>query len=99
MAGSSCASDDIDYNDLLATITKALKQLPEKQREVIRMIKLEGRPTKEVSEKLGITEQTVHNQLSLGLKQVRRMLSEKGLAKCSSPRETLAVAMLMMLTI
>lgn len=63
------------------------------------MIKLEGRPTKEVSEKLGITEQTVHNQLSLGLKQVRRMLSDKGLAKDSSPRETLAVAMLMMLTI
>ena len=99
MAGSSCASDYIDYNDLLATITKALKQLPEKQREVIRMIKLEGRPTKEVSEKLGITEQTVHNQLSLGLKQVRRMLSDKGLAKGSSPKETLAVAMLMMLTI
>lgn len=63
------------------------------------MIKLEGRPTKEVSEKLGITEQTVHNQLSLGLKQVRRMLSDKGLVKGSSPRETLAVAMLMMLTI
>lgn len=99
VAGSSSASDCMDYDDLLATITKALKQLPEKQREVIRMIKLEGRPTKEVSEKLGITEQTVHNQLSLGLKQVRRMLSDKGLAKGSSPRETLAVAMLMMLTI
>lgn len=99
MAGSFSASDYIDYDDLLATINKALKQLPETQREVIRMIKLEGRPAKEVSERLGITEQTVHNQLSLGLKQVRRILSSGTSVKGSLPNETLAFMLLMMLTI
>ncbi len=98
MAGTSSVSDNLDYNDLLAIIGKALEQLPETQREVIRMIKLEGRPTKEVSQRLGITEQTVHNQLSLGLKQVRRILSSEPL-KGSLPNEALAVVLLTMLTI
>lgn len=99
MASPSSASDYIDYNDLLATITNVLRQLPETQREVIRMIKLECRPAKEVGEKLGITEQTVHNQLSLGLKQVRRMLSGMASAKGSLPDELLASVLLLMLTI
>ncbi len=98
MAGTSSVSDNLDYNDLLAIIGKALEQLPETQREVIRMIKLEGRPTKEVSQRLGITEQTVHNQLSLGLKQVRRILSSEPL-KGSLSNEALAVVLLTMLTI
>ncbi len=98
MAAPSSVSDHLDYNDLLAIIGKALEQLPETQREVIRMIKLEGRPTKEVSQRLGITEQTVHNQLSLGLKQVRRILSSEPL-KGSLPNEALAVVLLTMLTI
>ncbi len=98
MAGTSSVSDNLDYNDLLAIIGKALEQLPETQREVIRMIKLEGRPTKEVSQRLGITEQTVHNQLSLGLKQVRRILSSEPL-KGSLSNEALVVVLLTMLTI
>ncbi len=44
------------------------------------MVKLEGSPMKEVSEKLGLTEQTVRNQLFLGLKQIRKILGDSSLA-------------------
>ena len=96
MAGPMSISDDLDYNDLLNAINKALGQLPETQRKVIRMIKLEGCQTKEVSERLGITEQTVHNQLSLGLKQVRKILSGGDVAKIPMPKDVLAVAILLL---
>lgn len=89
MASDSSASNDLDYQDLLATLDKAMTRLPETQRKVIKMIKLEGCPTKEVSEKLGLTEQTVRNQLSIGLKQIRKIVGSG----------TLAVRMIVLLTI
>lgn len=80
MASGSLASDSLDYNDLLSTIDKAMGRLSETQRNVVKMVKLEGYPTKEVSEKLGLTEQTVRNQLFLGLKQIRKILGDSSLA-------------------
>lgn len=80
LASGSSASEDLDYQDLLATINKAMTQLSETQQKVVRMVKLEGSPVKEVSEKLGLTEQTVRNQLFLGLKQVRKILGDSSLA-------------------
>lgn len=80
LASSSSASDDLDYQDLLAAINKAMTQLSETQKKVVTMVKLEGSPVKEVSEKLGLTEQTVRNQLFLGLKQIRKILGDSSLA-------------------
>ena len=89
MVSDSSASDDLDYQDLLATLDKAMNRLPDTQRKVIKMVKIEGCPTKEVSEKLGLTEQTVRNQLSIGLKQIRKIVGNG----------TLAVRLLLLLTI
>jgi len=52
----------------------AIDSLPATQRSVVRMSKLECLKNREIAEALGLSEQTVKNQLSLGLKQLRKML-------------------------
>lgn len=80
MASGLSASDKLDYNDLVNTIDKAMARLSATQQKVVKMVKLQGYPTKEVSEKLGLTEQSVRNQLFLGLKQIRKALGDNSLA-------------------
>lgn len=76
IASSTSASDEMDYNDLLSTLNMAMAQVTETQQKVIRMVKFDGIAPRKVSETLGITEQTVRNQLSIGLKQIRLILGK-----------------------
>ena len=48
--------------------------MPYTQRRMIELIKMEGMTIREVAEQLQLTEQTVRNQLSLGLKLLRKII-------------------------
>ncbi len=65
---------DIEYDDFLRMLNKAMDKLPKTQREIIRLSKLEMMNNKEIAECLNYSEQTVKNLLSLGLKQLRHTL-------------------------
>lgn len=64
------------YNDFVAVVKANLLKLPKTQREVIKLSKFEGKSVREISESMSLSEQTVRNQLSLGLKSLRVMLAD-----------------------
>lgn len=67
----------MEYDEFLQTVRAAIDSLPESQRCIIRLSRIEGMKNGEIAEKLGRSEQTVKNQLSLGLKTLRKKLEGK----------------------
>ena len=65
------ASDKIEYDEFVARLRTAIGTLPKTQRSVVWLSKMEMLSVKEISQKMNLTEQTVRNQLSLGLKRLR----------------------------
>lgn len=64
----------IEYDEFVLKFSKELKKLPPTQQKVITLSRFEQLTNKEVAEKLMISEQTVKNQLSIGLKALREKL-------------------------
>lgn len=62
----------LEYNEFVQGLKKALRQLPSTQQEVIELSRMEGKTNKEIAEILSLSEQTVKNQLSIGLKALRK---------------------------
>lgn len=75
---SSESPDSIlEYEDFLRQVNKLLDQLPRTQQDIIRLSKIEMLSNQEIAHRLNYSEQTVKNQLSLGLKQLRQLLGNK----------------------
>lgn len=73
---SSNATDGmLEYDEFTRKVNALIDQLPSTQQEIIRMSKFEMMSNKEIATRLNYSEQTVKNQLSLGLKQLRKMLN------------------------
>jgi len=68
--------DHLEYEAFVGQLHKALGQLPPTQQKVIELSRLEGLSNSEVAERLSLSQQTVKNQLSLGLKQLRSILDK-----------------------
>lgn len=68
------AQNHLEYEDFLGQVKQALKQLPKTQQAVIELSRLKDMSTSEIAEKLSLSEQTVKNQLTLGLKTLRSLL-------------------------
>lgn len=71
-----CQSDEtttqwLDYNDFLVYLDNELNKLPATQQKVIRLSRFEQMTIKEIARELGLSEQTVKNQISIGLKTLR----------------------------
>ena len=60
----------------LAYVWEAVKQLPEKYREVVHLFYQEGYATKEIAEILGRNESTVRSDLKRGRDKLRAILKE-----------------------
>jgi RNA polymerase sigma-70 factor (ECF subfamily) len=65
------ASEKIEYEEFVARLRTAIGTLPKTQRNVVWLSKMDMLSVKEISQKMNLTEQTVRNQLSLGLKRLR----------------------------
>lgn len=66
----------LEYDDFLKNLYKSLEQVTPTQRRVIEMARMDGIGIKEIASELNLTEQTVRNQLSLGLKKLRLVMKE-----------------------
>lgn len=73
-----CSNQDtnerVEYEDFLRIVRQASDRLPKTQRQVFDCCKLQQLPNAKVAQMLGLSEQTVKNQLSLALKQVKEEL-------------------------
>ena len=64
----------IEYNEFVKQLKTALHNLSDTQQQVIEMSKLKHLTNKEIALELELSEQTVKNKLSLGLKKLREEL-------------------------
>jgi RNA polymerase sigma-70 factor (ECF subfamily) len=65
----------IDIEDAAGDARDALGELPEDQRDAVRLRVLEGRPYREVAETLGCTDVAARARVSRGLKAIARRLN------------------------
>jgi RNA polymerase sigma-70 factor (ECF subfamily) len=68
----------IEYQEFIAKFNEAVKTLPATQQKVIALSKIRQLSNKEIAEKLGLSEQTVKNALSVGLKSLKQKLDRIG---------------------
>ncbi|MBN1416674.1 MAG: RNA polymerase sigma-70 factor [Bacteroidales bacterium] len=66
---------EILYNDLKKNINHLLQRLPEQQKNIFRMSRIEGFSNKEIASQLGLSVRTVENQIYRALQTIRLDLS------------------------
>ncbi|MDR0745314.1 MAG: RNA polymerase sigma-70 factor [Mediterranea sp.] len=67
---------DIYFEDFYEKLNQTKKILPEKQRIVFELSREKGLDTKVIAKKLGLSEQTIKNQLTNALKTLRERLKD-----------------------
>jgi len=75
-----CSVDEtsfrLEYDEFVKQLHKEIKKLSATQQKVITLSRIKQLSNKEVAEKLSLSEQTVKNQLSVGLKALRLKLDK-----------------------
>ena len=64
----------IEYEEVVSLVRHNLNILPRQQKQIVEMSKFDDLTP--IASRLGISVQTVRNQLSTGLKKLRELLSE-----------------------
>lgn len=64
----------IEYNEFLKAVEQNIATLPNTQQKVIKLSRFEHLSNKEIAERMQLSEQTVKNQLSVGLKLLKEKL-------------------------
>lgn len=67
-------SDPLEYSNFLSSISRFIDSMPPSRGKIVRLSKLEGFNNKEIAELLSLKEQTVKNQLSIGVKELRSFI-------------------------
>ena len=75
LVSADTTASKIEYSEFVSMLRKAIALLPQTQRKVITLCRLEGLSVQEAAASLGLSEQTVKNSLSLGLKQLYRHIT------------------------
>lgn len=70
-------NQSLHYKEFVVYLRRQLKLLPSTQQRVIELSKFSCFTNKEIAEKLSLSEQTVKNQLSAGLKALRELLGKE----------------------
>lgn len=65
----------LEYEEYMLRVKKALQSLPVPQRKVIELSKIHHLSNPEIASRLGLSEKTVRNRLSLGLRRMRQDLA------------------------
>jgi len=68
------AAQSLDAKELKAAVDRAIQALPERRREVFQLVRFAELTYREVAELMGISVQTVANQMTAALSDLRRVL-------------------------
>ena len=66
--------DPMEYSNFLSIITRFIDRMPATRRKVVKLSKFDGLSNKEIAEILSLKEQTIKNQLSIGIKELREFI-------------------------
>lgn len=64
----------LNFSEFFTLVDDKIKQLPQTQQKIIRLSRFDDLSNKEICEVLNLKDQTVKNQLSMGLKRLRTLL-------------------------
>jgi RNA polymerase sigma-70 factor (ECF subfamily) len=67
----------LEYDELTRFVSQLVKKMPEKRREIYELSRNEGLSYKEISQQLGISENTVDSQLRKALDYLKENLRKK----------------------
>lgn len=73
---SSGNHDPLEYSNFLSSIKLFIDRMPPTRAKVVKLSKLEGFNNKEIADILSLKEQTVKNQLSIGVKELRSFIKD-----------------------
>jgi RNA polymerase sigma-70 factor (family 1) len=68
---SLSTSDELEIKELKAIIQHAVSHLPDKCRQVFQLSRNENLSNREIALRLGISEKTVENQMTIALRKIR----------------------------
>ena len=74
LAGERAPDRDVELSELKQAVTKAIKALPPRRREIFKLVREGGFTYEEIAEIMEISRQTVANHMSLALSDLRVML-------------------------
>jgi len=77
-ASSQDPSDDVERREKREVMSRALRQIPPEQREVLILKEFEGLRFREIAEILGCPESTVKSRMYYGLSGLRTVLAREG---------------------
>ncbi|WP_258100198.1 RNA polymerase sigma-70 factor [Marinoscillum pacificum] len=72
----SQTANELEYDELVGRLEKALDKIPEKCREIFELNRFEGKRYKEIAEELNLSLKTVENQMGKALKILRNELGD-----------------------
>nr|WP_295871348.1 RNA polymerase sigma-70 factor [uncultured Chitinophaga sp.] len=72
--------EDIEVKELRRVITEFSETLPQRAREIFHLSRVQHLSNKEIAARLGISEKTVENQITIALKKLRSDLGKKMLS-------------------
>ena len=76
---TSATEEGTEYQSVLGEVQRLLGTLPESQRKAFIMSKIEGKSSKEVASRLGLSPGTVDNYISGAIKMLRGKITGKNL--------------------
>jgi RNA polymerase sigma-70 factor (ECF subfamily) len=74
---SQTPEDEINFRELLNAYDAALKSMPEKQRTVFLMNRIDELKYKEIAEQLGLSVKAIEKRMSLALEHLKTHLKDK----------------------
>ena len=77
---SSATEESIDYRSVLTLVQQIIDKLPERQKNIFRKSRQEGKSSKEIAEELSLSPGTVDNYISETLKFIRKKLPNEDIA-------------------
>lgn len=80
IASTASAASPMEYDEYRRYLARAIQALPLRQRQIVRLAKWKGMKNSEIARALNLSEQTVKNQLSLGLKGLKLSLAKYPMA-------------------
>jgi RNA polymerase sigma-70 factor (ECF subfamily) len=84
LESSPSAADVVCTREELAVLADAIARLPARCREIVILRKIKRVPQKEIARMLGVSEFTVQNQVSRGMKRCEEYLAARGIKSSAS---------------
>jgi RNA polymerase sigma-70 factor (ECF subfamily) len=77
---SNQPEEGIDFQSTLTRVQQIIEKLPERQKEIFKKSRLEGKTTREIAAEIGLSPGTIDNYISESIKFIRNRICREDIA-------------------